>query len=75
MKACQDLILKLKRFLPDLLTSKDLVSLGVYKTAQAAYMARIKGKCPPFMKIPFRGVVYPKDGVIEFLERNSHDFP
>lgn len=73
MKACQMFIEVVKNSLPDLATPKDLVKAGIYKTEQAAYAARTKGRSPPYLRIPQRGVIYPKAGVIEFLEKNTHD--
>lgn len=73
MKACKLFIECLKQKLPDLVTAKDLVRHGIYRTEQAAYTARARGKCPPYLNIPQRGIVYPKAGVIEFLEKHSFD--
>jgi len=73
MKACKLFIECLKRTLPDLVTPKDLVKLGIYKSEQAAYAARQKGRCPEYFRIPQRGVLYPKAAVIEFLEKHSFD--
>lgn len=56
--------------LPDLLTPKDLVSCGIYKTHQAAYQARVKGSSPPYFRISYRGIVYPKSGIVDYLKTN-----
>ncbi len=64
----KSLIRKISKILPELASAKDLVKIGMYRTEQAAYAARTRGECPPFMRIPARGIVYPKIGVIEFLQ-------
>ena len=56
---------------PALLTSQDLVDIGLYATKDTAYVARIKGQSPPFVKLE-RKILYPKEGVIEFLEQRLH---
>lgn len=53
--------------LPELVSARDLVKVGMYRTEQGAYAARQSGKCPPYFRIPGRGIVYPKQGVIDFL--------
>ena len=72
MNANEEYISLLQRDLPDLVEVKHLVKIGIYRHENAAYMARQKGDCPPFMRIPHRGIVYPKKGVIEFLRNASH---
>lgn len=52
---------------PDLLTVLDLIEVGIYSSHQSAYMARSSGRAPPWLRIPCRGIVYPKDQVIAFL--------
>lgn len=68
---CNMLMSKLRRKLPELASVKDLLRIGLYRTEQAAYAARKRGKCPPYFRIPSRGIVYPKDGIIEFLEKHA----
>lgn len=60
---------KIRKEMPDLISTSEMVQLGIYKTQQAAYMARKKHTCPLYIKIPQRGIVYPKQGVIEYLEK------
>jgi hypothetical protein len=54
---------------PEFLTSGDLVSLGLYKCEDSVYAARRKGLSPDFIKFGKR-ILYPKDKVIEFKEKN-----
>lgn len=54
--------------MPDLLATQDLISLGLYPSADAAYLARTRGHSPDFLKIG-RKVLYPKASVIYFLEK------
>ncbi len=58
----------LRKDLPYLCKATDLVRVGLYRNVQAVYLARKLGEGPPFMVIPHRGVVYPREGIIEFLE-------
>ena len=71
MKSCKLFLEYLQRTLPDLSTPKDLVKAGIYNSSQGAYSARKKGNCPPYFHIPQRGIVYPKQPLIEFLEKHS----
>lgn len=73
MSDCKQFIQSLRRKLPELVSAKDLVKCGVYRTEQAAYAARMRGKCPPYIRIPSRGIVYPRQGVLDFLENNFHN--
>jgi len=57
--------------LPPLLTSQHLVDIGLYPNKDASYVARINGQSPPFIKLE-RKILYPKEGVIEFLEQRMH---
>ncbi len=68
MELSKSLIAKLRRKLPELCSVKDLLEIGVYRSEQAAYEARKNGKCPEFFHLPYRGIVYPRDGIIEFLK-------
>lgn len=52
--------------MPDLLTSHDLVKLGLFRSTDAAYLARLRGHSPDYVKVG--GLVkYPKAKVIEFI--------
>lgn len=57
--------------LPALLSSNDLIKLGLYSSIDAAYVARIRGQSPTFLKLT-RKILYPKQGVIEFIEQRMH---
>lgn len=70
MKSCNPLFVKLLRSLPELVSTRDLVKIGMYRTEQAAYAARQRGECPAYLRIPSRGIVYPRQAVIEFLEKS-----
>lgn len=62
-----EFLAKLDQSLPDLVEVADLVKFGIYTTPQAAYSARLKGKSPPYIRIPNRGIVYPKSELINFF--------
>jgi hypothetical protein len=53
--------------LPELLSSQHLVELGLYPSLDAAYLARIRGHSPDFLKL-HKKVLYPKRSVLEFIE-------
>ncbi len=53
--------------LPEFLSSGHLVQLGIYKSIDSAYQARINGYSPRFIKLRHK-VLYQKQAVIEFLE-------
>lgn len=73
MKITEQFIETVQRRLPELATAKDLVRCGMYRSPQAAYAARRTGKCPPYLRIPQRGIVYPKNGVLQFLKGTCHE--
>ncbi len=52
---------------PELMKSSDLVALGLYRNTDAAYIARIRGNSPDYIKIG--GIIkYPKSSVIKFMK-------
>lgn len=52
---------------PEFLSSHDLVSLGLFASTDSAYVARVRGHSPAFLKIG-RKIVYPKASVIQFIQ-------
>jgi len=65
---CEAFIRKLEMTLPELVTPTDLVKVGVYKSSQAAAMARQSGHGPGYFQLNAKRVLYPRGGVIEFLK-------
>lgn len=63
----EDLIEDLFKGFNDILTSHDLVNLGLYKTINALFSARKRKLGPPYIKMNHL-VCYPKQGVIKFLK-------
>lgn len=58
--------------MPDLLSSHDLVTLGLYRNTNAAYLARLRGHSPDFIKVG--GLVkYPKTSVLNFINSRKQD--
>ncbi len=57
--------------LPILASTKDLKKIGLYRSDQAAAAARRKGMGPPFFKINARVILYPREGVIEYLKNSK----
>jgi hypothetical protein len=51
---------------PELLSCDDLVELGIFTHANAAYHARYNGSGPSFIKLKGR-IVYPKECVKQYL--------
>lgn len=72
MTSCDDFIDELRKELPKLCTAKDLVKFGLYKSEQAAYNARKKGHAFDHFKMPHGTIVYPREGVIESLEKSKY---
>ena len=62
---------KLEGF-PELLTSRDLVALGLYPSVDAVYLARIRGHSPDYLKIG-KKVLYTREKVLLFMEQNIKD--
>lgn len=71
--SCQSFIEKINREAPELLCPKDLVKWGIFKTPQAAYIARKKNMGPPYFRLPQNGVLYPRNGVVDYLTKHRHD--
>jgi len=57
---------------PELLTSHNLVELGLYPSVDAVYLARLRGHSPNYIKVG-RKVLYPKHLVMDFIEKNIKD--
>jgi hypothetical protein len=49
-----------------LMTSNDLVKIGLYSSIDQAYQSRLKGEGPSYIQ-PARKVLYPKDLVIKYM--------
>lgn len=65
------MIKELLKDMPDLLTTNDLVALGLYSTDKAAYFARRrKISSPPYIRIGKR-ILYPKAELESFLARGG----
>ncbi len=56
---------------PDLLDSKDLIGLALYRTPNDAYLDRKHCKGPPFIVINGRNIRYPKDDFIAWLKEEK----
>ena len=52
---------------PEFLSSEHLVQLGIYKSIDAAYQARLHGHSPGYIKLR-KKILYPKSEILEFLE-------
>jgi hypothetical protein len=62
----EEMLLESLKSLPLFLTSKDLVDLGFYPSLDAAYLGRIRGNTPDYVKMK-RKILYPKASVIEYV--------
>lgn len=71
MRGCDEFIEYVKSKLPELATPRDLVAIGLYHSSQAAAMARQSGTCPDYFQINSKRILYPKLGVVEFLQRTK----
>lgn len=72
MTICSDWIEKMKNILPERCSTKDLVDVGIFTSPYAACYARKIGNCPPFFKFGGR-IMFPKEGVIEWMEGKKHE--
>jgi hypothetical protein len=63
----KSLMLKIKKKLPELCSVADLMKFGIFNSEQAAYSARKYGSGPQWFRLPHRGIVYPREQVIEYL--------
>jgi hypothetical protein len=71
MTACEDFIQDFIKDMPNLVTTRDLIKYGFYKTDQAAASARRRGNGPEFFKLNGRVIVYPLKGIVEFLRKSQ----
>jgi len=55
--------------LPEFISSHELVQLGLFSSTDKAYVARVRGNGPAFLKIG-RRIMYPKTSVMQFV--NDH---
>jgi hypothetical protein len=53
--------------MPEYLSTRHLIQLGIYPSTDAAYQARCKGNSPDFIKLKHK-ILFPKQAVLEFLE-------
>jgi hypothetical protein len=62
--------------LPELLSSSDLVKLGLFENEGTAFLARHRGVSPPYVKFG-RRVLYPKKLLMDFFcqRLNKGDVP
>ena len=58
--------------MPELMESCDLVELGLYSSINTAYLARVQGRGPSYVKMD-RKVLYPKAAVLDFLKERMKD--
>jgi hypothetical protein len=58
--------------LPEFLSSQDLVSLGLFSSTDSAYVTRIRGGGPEFLKVG-KKVLYPKSSLLRFIETRLTD--
>lgn len=72
MSVCDDFIKKMERALPEVCTVRDLIRVGLYKSAQAARMERLVNSSPSYLRLGSR-ILYPKDGVIKWLRKGKKE--
>lgn len=72
MNGCEIYIYKLAEKLPEMCSVQDLINVGIYRTEQAAYYARRKKQGPDYFQMSSRQVLYPKEGVIQYLKQHQH---
>ena len=67
MLSFEDYLHALKQRMPEFVTPRELINLGIYKSSTALFNARKSGKCPSYVNIPHRGTLFLRDAVIDFL--------
>jgi hypothetical protein len=72
MKACEQFIEDMNVALPLLCRTKDLVKIGIFLNRQEGDYTRRTGGGPPFFKLR-KAVIYPKQGVLDWLKANTND--
>ncbi len=65
----QDKIFSNLEKFPDFLSCHDLVTLGLFINSEAAYLARLRGNSPDWLKLG-RKILYPKQSIIDFIDRH-----
>lgn len=74
MSECEKFINKIAETLPNPCSVKDLVRVGIFKSSPNARNFRSANKGPPYIQLTKWGrVIYPKEGVIKWLQRNVHE--
>ncbi|MFA6534689.1 MAG: hypothetical protein WCS92_00355 [Candidatus Babeliales bacterium] len=58
--------------MPALLSVGDLVAIGLYSSTNAAYLARVHGNSPDFIKLK-RKVLYKRESVADFIHQHTHN--
>jgi len=62
-------LLKTLESFPPFLTTNDLITIGIYASADVAFRTRKFGKGPDYVKMN-RLILYPKASLIEYLARH-----
>jgi len=62
-----DLFKKIEKNYPDILTTKDLINIGLYSTPSLARYARKNNKGPEYFRLDGK-ILYVKAGVLKFLQ-------
>lgn len=74
MSACDDYIEKIEKLLPESCTVQDLVRVKIFNTPGMAYQARIHKDGPPYFQLGNRKkIIYPRDGIIQWLKERKHE--
>lgn len=72
MNACEDLIAKLDKQLPEICTIHDLIRAGIVSSRNTMEHYRKKNLGPPFLRVSERKIFYPKQGVLKWLKESSY---
>ena len=60
--------------LPEFITSKDLIKLGIFANFSAVSRAKCQGWGPPSLSLGTQKTVYPKAALIEWLIEKENNF-
>jgi hypothetical protein len=68
----QNFLSQIESKIPDLASSAELVSLGIFSSEAALCKARKSGNTPAFIRFSRGRIRYPRESVIAFLRERIH---
>ncbi len=72
MKASESYLKHLEQTLPRMVTTSDMIRLGLFKSRGVAQYARMHDLGPTYFKLAHR-ILYPKECVIEWIKAGQNE--